>query len=159
MKTHDTSTERKRHNSALVFSRYPVWNSVAILTEVLRGFPQSLHPIAEILPRFDPDRVCLNPSQFVTHQLFYHRRYKELWSYGQRRSTNHTHIQRSRELNKGCRAVKILKFLSNRQKFSKKYSIINCHKNSFSTSRVILGGRTDRHYEANIRFWQFFERT
>jgi len=143
MKTHDISTGCKRHNSALVFSRYPVWNSVAILTEVLRSFPQSLHPIAEILPRFDPDRVCLNPSQFVTHQLFYHRLYRELWSYCQRSSTNHTRIQRSTELNGGCRGVKMLKFLSNRQKFSKKHSTINFHKNSSSKSRVILGGRTD----------------
>ena len=116
MKTHDTSTGCKRHNSVLILSRCPVWNSVAILTEVLPGFPQSLHPIAVKLPRFGPDRVCLNPSQFVTHQLFYHRRYKELWSYCQSSSTNNTHIKWSRELNKGCRAVKMLKFLSNWKK-------------------------------------------
>ena len=173
MKTQDTSTGRKRHNSALTFSRCPVWNSVAILTEVLRGFPQSLHSIAEILPRLGPDRVCLNPSQFVAHQLFYHRRYKEFWSYYQSSSTNNTHIKWSRELNKGCRAMKMLGFLSNRSKFSKKYSFINFHKNSSSTSRVILGGQTDRqtdgqtdrrtdrqtdrHDEANCRFWKFFE--
>ena len=105
MKTYDTSTGRKRHNSALIFSRCPVWNAAAILKEELRGFPQSPHPVAEILPWFDPDRVRLNPSQFVTHQLFYHRRYRELWSYCQRSSTNHIHTHSYKEAGNWMKVV------------------------------------------------------
>ena len=40
-------------------------------------------------------------------------------------SFNKTHIKRSRELNKGCRAMKTLKFLFDRQKFSKKKNQIS----------------------------------
>jgi hypothetical protein len=124
---------------------------------VLRDFPQSLHPIAEILPRFDPDRVCLNPSQFVTQ---YHRRYRELVELLPTPFNKpHKHTQRSSELKKSCRAAKMLTFLSSRQKVSeKKNSNINFHENPSSTSRVIIGGQTDRHDETDIRFWQFFER-
>jgi hypothetical protein len=53
-------------------------------------------------------------------------------------------MQRSGELYKGCRAVKILKCLSKRQTFSKKYWTINFHKNSSITGRVSkVDGRTD----------------
>jgi hypothetical protein len=45
------------------------------------------------------------------------------------------------------------------QFISEKYSNIKFHKNPSSGSRVVPGGQTDRHDEANSRFSQFCEST
>jgi hypothetical protein len=44
----------------------------AVLTEVFRGFPLSLHSNSEIVPRLCRDRFLPSPLQFIRHPTIWH---------------------------------------------------------------------------------------